>query len=545
MPSNALIYCRVSSDRQATEGHGLDGQERRCRDYAAAHDYRIVQVFRDEGASGGTIDRPALKEMFAYMRKRQDVDIVLFEDVSRIARDMGVHIQILSQITRLGATYQTVNQPIEDTAVGKFLVQSLANVAELHRNLNAQNVRNRMKARLQAGYWVFGSPPGYVFETVAGHGRILVPDHPTATMVRQALEWFAVGRFQTPADVRHFLQEKGLKRRGGIGTVYPDQVLRILTCILYTGFLEFPAWGIPLAKAQHEPLISLDTFERIQERLAKKTALRHDRKDMACDFPLRGFVLCSECRKPYTAGWSRGHGGRYPYYRCNQKGCPMRSKGVRKTLLEVRFDDLLRSVQPQPEVLELVRRAMLGIWNERIQDFQGLIERQQREVEDIDKAIQKYCDKVLATDSALMTKTYEEKIEELNTRKLRMGSRIQVNAAKLREYDFGTALDTVFRFIKDPHQMWKSGKLDLQRTVLRLVFAEPLVYSRKTGFGTATLSLPLAIATACGTDKKQMVHLIGESWNRLEDSIKEWYELLRGRPLLTNGVSPACGPAGT
>src|SRR5882672_5392406 len=112
MPATALIYCRVSSDRQATEGHGLDGQERRCREYAAAHDYRVVAVFRDEGASGGTIDRPALKQMFDYMRKHKDVGIVQFEDVSRIARDMGVHIQILSQITRQGAAYQTVNQPI-------------------------------------------------------------------------------------------------------------------------------------------------------------------------------------------------------------------------------------------------------------------------------------------------------------------------------------------------------------------------------------------------------------------------------------------------
>ena len=54
------------------------------------------------------------------------------------------------------------------TAVGKFIVQSLANVAELHRNLNAQNVKNRMKARLQTGYWMFGCPPGYVFQAVTG-----------------------------------------------------------------------------------------------------------------------------------------------------------------------------------------------------------------------------------------------------------------------------------------------------------------------------------------------------------------------------------------
>jgi len=56
---NAVIYCRVSSDRQASEGHGLDGQERRCREYAKVNGYTIAEVFRDKGASGGTISRPA------------------------------------------------------------------------------------------------------------------------------------------------------------------------------------------------------------------------------------------------------------------------------------------------------------------------------------------------------------------------------------------------------------------------------------------------------------------------------------------------------
>lgn len=527
MPANAVIYCRVSSDRQATEGHGLDGQERRCREYAAAHGYQVASVFRDEGASGGTFVRPALRAMFDYMRKHGDVELVLFEDVSRIARDMGVHIQILSEITRLGAKYQTVNQPIEDTAVGKFIVQSLANVAELHRNLNAQNVKSRMKARLQAGYWVFENPPGYVYRTVPGHGRLLVPDVPTAGTVREALEGFSTGRLPTQAAVQTFLQGRVLRHRAGKGRIHPEQVRRLLTQILYTGHLECPKWGVPLTKGQHEPLITLDAFDKIQERLARKSALPHDRRDMAKDFPLRGFVLCGECRKPYTAAWCRGRNGKYPYYRCDQQDCPLRNKTVRKEVLEKQFEQLLRTVQPHPDLLELVRVALLGLWKERMQDFRGLIVQQQREVEEIERAIKKYCDKVLETDSKVLIKRYEEKIEELNGRKLRLGSKIEADAANLERYDFETALGTVFDFVKEPLQMWKSGKIELQRTVLRLVFREPLAYRRESGFETATLSLPLEIAASCGSDRTAMVVLMGKSWNRIEAFVREGAELLK------------------
>ena len=47
MPKS-VIYCRVSSDRQVKEGHGLDGQELRCRKYSDEHGYEVAAVFRDE-----------------------------------------------------------------------------------------------------------------------------------------------------------------------------------------------------------------------------------------------------------------------------------------------------------------------------------------------------------------------------------------------------------------------------------------------------------------------------------------------------------------
>ena len=46
MPKS-IIYCRVSSDRQVREGHGLDGQELRCRAFARERGYEVVGVFRD------------------------------------------------------------------------------------------------------------------------------------------------------------------------------------------------------------------------------------------------------------------------------------------------------------------------------------------------------------------------------------------------------------------------------------------------------------------------------------------------------------------
>ena len=62
---NALIYCRVSTEEQAKEGYSLDAQEKFCTKFAENDDYRIVGVFRDEGKSATSLNRPALQDLLA------------------------------------------------------------------------------------------------------------------------------------------------------------------------------------------------------------------------------------------------------------------------------------------------------------------------------------------------------------------------------------------------------------------------------------------------------------------------------------------------
>ena len=67
--SKAVVYCRVSSEKQVKEGNGLDSQEHRCRDYAKSLGMEVDCVFRDEGISGGLFDRPAMLSLIKYLDK--------------------------------------------------------------------------------------------------------------------------------------------------------------------------------------------------------------------------------------------------------------------------------------------------------------------------------------------------------------------------------------------------------------------------------------------------------------------------------------------
>ncbi len=65
VPPTALGYARVSTDEQAREGVSLEAQQSRIRAYCEAKDLELVDVLVDDGISGKTLERPALRELVA------------------------------------------------------------------------------------------------------------------------------------------------------------------------------------------------------------------------------------------------------------------------------------------------------------------------------------------------------------------------------------------------------------------------------------------------------------------------------------------------
>src|SRR5438552_986285 len=238
----AVIYCRVSSDRQVKEGHGLDGQEVRCRKYAQEHGYEVVAVFRDEGVSGGIIDREGMQEMLDFLdaQTRNEECVVLIDDIKRLARDIMGHFTLRKAIQSRGAVLESPSHKFGNEPEEIFVESIMAATAELERNQNKRQVRNRMQARLEAGYWTFYPPPGYTFAKVPGHGKLIVPSEPEAGIIREALEGYASGRFPDQVDVQRFLQEKGFNHWGHGKMAYLEQVKRLLTREVYAGFIHYP-----------------------------------------------------------------------------------------------------------------------------------------------------------------------------------------------------------------------------------------------------------------------------------------------------------------
>jgi site-specific DNA recombinase len=86
-PVRAIGYLRVSTDRQAESGLGLEAQEAAVRSAASRSRLDMGRVFVDGGTSGKLAieDRPVLLDAVAALRRG---DVLLVAKRDRLGRDV-------------------------------------------------------------------------------------------------------------------------------------------------------------------------------------------------------------------------------------------------------------------------------------------------------------------------------------------------------------------------------------------------------------------------------------------------------------------------
>lgn len=129
-------YCRVSTDNQKDEGT-IDLQRHALKDYAEAQGFELVEVFEDEGVSGGLEDRAGLAELFSYLEdKENDIEAVLIYKLDRLARDLYIQEHLIKKLEALSVGLISTKEP--DLASGdpmrKAFRQFMGIVAELEKS---------------------------------------------------------------------------------------------------------------------------------------------------------------------------------------------------------------------------------------------------------------------------------------------------------------------------------------------------------------------------------------------------------------------------
>ncbi len=499
----AVIYCRVSSSRQKEEGHGLESQEHRCRQHAEAKGYEVEETFPDDVSGGGDfMKRSGMVALLNYLdaqpHKRY---VVIFDDLKRFARDRDFHFKLRRAFKQRGAIVECLNYKFEDSPEGEFVETVFAAQGQLERQQHARQVEQKMRARVENGFYCFGPMLGYSYGEHSDGGSILKPDE-FAPIVKEALEGFASGRFQTATEVKRFLESHPAVLQKRPGHKHLQAAFKLLRRPIYAGYITIEKWGLHLVPGKHEPLISFDTWQNIQDRL-DGNANAPARKDIRADFPLRGFVTCSCCGNAMTAAWSKGRSTLYPYYFCQTRNCPDRRKNIRKEKIEGEFEALLKDLRPSAQSFKLVRAMMQDCWETFRQTAVQSASEAKAQIREIERKTDALVERILATDSPALVTAYETQVQKLETQKVNLTEKAAKAGEPLASFD--SMYRTACAFLANPRKLWDSGQFECRRTVLRLVFPGRVAYCPNSGYRTAEIAEPFRLLRAFSGRKDVLV----------------------------------------
>jgi DNA invertase Pin-like site-specific DNA recombinase len=185
-------YLRVSTDRQAEEGLGLEIQEQTIRGWARQHGHRVVLWARDEGVSGsnGLDMREGLADALQAVRDHQAEGLVVSR-LDRLARDLVLQEQLLADVRRMHAEVFSTSaaeasylSDDPDDPSRKLIRQVLGAVNEYERAMIALRLRSGRRRKAENGGYAYGSPP-YGWRAV---GRELIEDADEQTALRRMRE---------------------------------------------------------------------------------------------------------------------------------------------------------------------------------------------------------------------------------------------------------------------------------------------------------------------------------------------------------------------
>ncbi|MDD3926879.1 MAG: recombinase family protein [bacterium] len=473
MTNNCFIYCRVSTEEQADKGFSLDAQEKLCSEFAQSNGYKIIGVYRDEGKSGTTINRPALTEMLSRCNKDISLSAVIVQETDRLARNTKDHLTIKATLQKAKIKLISVAQPmLDDSPEGKMIDTILASVNQFQSDINSRKIRRGMQERFNQGWWPGWAPLGYInaeYEACSDDNRTvktIKEDPKNWDLVREGLKLYLTGNYSAD-EVNDILYEKGLRSK--YGKKIPHSVITMmLKNPYYAGIMR---WNGQERQGKHKPMVTMQEHKRILQIM--DTHNLHACRRRKHSFLLRGFVYCNQCGQRYTAETHPKK--KVAYYHCSSRQHSNRKQHIEISVLERDVEECFKGLQFSKSFSNLLVDKLRMVYleeRENIDVKKQILYNQKKAIEiKRNKAEEKLLDGVISDDD----------FKRLRARFMKELSSIQEHIDDLdnqKELD----LDSVYEILKlsrNIYLAYKGASYEVKRQYLALFWDKFLVENQK------------------------------------------------------------------
>lgn len=346
------IYVRVSTDEQMRQGYSLIEQEERLLQYCEINNLHVTAIFRED-YSAKDFNRPAWKKLIITIKKNRNKPSgkIIFLKWDRFSRNIQFAYQMIGILKGLNIEPMAIDQPIDfDIPESIVMLAVYLSIPEAENSRRGKNTSDGMRRAKKMGRWPGKAPIGYTNTTSPEGKKLIVPNQPQADFIKWSFQQLASGSY-TIAQVKKMAILDGFN-------CGRNNFWRIVHNPIYCGIVRLSATKdeeLQFIKGIHEPLISEDLFQRVQELLKSRRRQPKSKENLKNLFPLRGFLTCPYCNRKLSGSSSQGRRAKYRYYHC----CSSKCKGrFRADALELAYTKQLQNIKFVPAAYKIFRLVL-------------------------------------------------------------------------------------------------------------------------------------------------------------------------------------------
>jgi len=379
-----VLYARKSTESDEKQALSIESQVKEMLAIADRDELTVIDIRRESHSAKESGQRPVFKEVLEDIRRGRYNGILTWapDRLSRNAGDLGSVVDLMDE-TRL-LEIRTYGQQFRNSPNEKFLLMILCSQAKLENDNKSINVKRGLRTRCEMGLKPGAATVGYINERRSDKKCEVIIDPERAPIVKQIFEKVAYEKW-SGRRIFHWLKfDLNFKTRNGNKGLALSNIYLILQNPFYYGVFEYPRKSGNFYKGKHEPIITKELFDQVQEQV-KNQALRTQEPK---EFAFTKMMTCGLCGSGICADekfkkLKDGSVNRHVYYGCTRsrdKDC--KCGYINEIELIQQFEKLIDQVS----ISEIGMREKIKCEVERIKKFNQSILgiKQQIQIKDVD-----------------------------------------------------------------------------------------------------------------------------------------------------------------
>jgi len=279
----------------------------------------VVDIRRESHSAKESGQRPVFKEILEDIRRGRFNGILAWapDRLSRNAGDLGSVVDLMDQKHLM--EIRTYGQQFRNSPNEKFLLMILCSQGKLENDNKGINVKRGLKTRVEMGLWPAPAPTGYLKEKRLDRKCQTLIDPDRGPIIRKMFELVAHEKW-SGRKLYHWLKfELNLKTAAGNKNLTLSNIYYILQNHFYYGVFEYPKKSGNWYTGKHEPLISKELYDLVQEQTRRQ--LMWSKNADQKEFAFTKLMSCGLCGSGITADekfkkLKNGSTNRHVYYKC-------------------------------------------------------------------------------------------------------------------------------------------------------------------------------------------------------------------------------------